>query len=174
MQPVLAQDAHAGLVNIDHYGKFRSAGTAPVREGTGAIDAGCLEREGDPCSVKAPGQHLFRANHIVRQIPCLRVRCPLRSHDGRARILSRAQAIAIAAHCRLTNTAFKTAHLAILSLLIRRVATRPSADQSKAIVPPSCAATLRCINLLPKPSGAAGAEMGGPPRSVHTITTSLS
>ena len=69
---------------------------------------------------------------------------------------------------------FQTAHFAILSLLIRRVATKPSVDQSKAIVPPSCAAMLRCTSLLPKPSSVAGAEMAGPPRSVHLIMTSSS
>jgi hypothetical protein len=49
------------------------------------------------------------------------------------------------------------------SLLIRRVTTRPSSDQSKAMVPPSWAAILRCTNLLPKPSGFVGATTGGPP-----------
>jgi hypothetical protein len=72
MEPVLPQDAHAGLVNIDHYGKFRSAGMAPVREGTEAIDAGCLGREGDPCSVKAPGQHLFPPGCQIVVSTCLR------------------------------------------------------------------------------------------------------
>lgn len=30
MEPVLPQYTKAGLVNIDHYGKFHSAGTAPM------------------------------------------------------------------------------------------------------------------------------------------------
>src|SRR4051812_724143 len=60
------------------------------------------------------------------------------------------------------------------SLLIRRVTTTPSSDQSKAIVPPSWAAILRCTNLLPKPSSFVGATTGGPPRSVHITTTSFS
>ena len=56
----LAQYTSTRLVNIDHYGKFRSARTAPVREDTEAIYVGCLGQEGDPCRVKAPNQHLFR------------------------------------------------------------------------------------------------------------------
>src|SRR5215212_7818303 len=91
--------------------------------------------------------------------------------SGSARVLSKAGVIAIGTRCRHTNDRFQTAHFASLSLLMRRVATRPSVDQSKAIVPPSCAAMLRCTNLLPKPSSVAGAEIDGPPRSVHTITT---
>ena len=59
-------------------------------------------------------------------------------------------------------------------LLIRRVTTTPSGDQSNAMAPPSCAATVRCTNLLPKPSGTEGATTGGPPRSVHITTTSSS
>jgi hypothetical protein len=42
-------------------------------------------------------------------------------------------------------------------LLIRKVTTTPSGDQSNAIAPPSCAATVRCTNLLPKPSSVDGA-----------------
>lgn len=67
-----------------------------------------------------------------------------------------------------------TIQFARRSLLIRRVPTTPSADQSKAIVPPSWAAILRCTNLLPKPSSFVGATTGGPPRSVHVTTTSSS
>src|SRR3954451_6218254 len=59
-------------------------------------------------------------------------------------------------------------------LLIRNVTTTPSSDQSKAMVPPSRAAILRCTNLLPKPSSFVGATTGGPPRSVHITTTSSS
>jgi|SoiMetStandDraft_2_1073263.scaffolds.fasta_scaffold875820_1 hypothetical protein len=33
---------------------------APVWGDTEAIYAGCLGREGDPCSVKVPNRHLFR------------------------------------------------------------------------------------------------------------------
>jgi hypothetical protein len=62
--------------------------------------------------------------------------------------------------------------LAIRSLLIRNVATNPSCDQSKTMLPPSCAAILRCTNLLPKPSSMADGTGAGPPRSVHVITTS--
>src|SRR6267142_7116175 len=58
------------------------------------------------------------------------------------------------------------------SLLMRRVATTPSSDQSNTIAPPSWAAILRCTNLLPKPSSVAGTLIGGPPRSVQVITTS--
>ena len=60
------------------------------------------------------------------------------------------------------------------SLLIRRMTTKPSSDQSKVIAPPSWAAILRCTNLLPKPSSFVGATTGGPPRSVHLTTTSSS
>ena len=59
-------------------------------------------------------------------------------------------------------------------LLIRRATTRPSCAQSNVMAPPSCAATVRCTNLLPKPSGIEGATTGGPPRSVHMTTTSSS
>ena len=60
------------------------------------------------------------------------------------------------------------------SLLIRRMTTTPSSDQSKLIAPPSWAAILRCTNWLPKPSSFVGAATGGPPRSVHLTTTSSS
>ena len=59
-------------------------------------------------------------------------------------------------------------------LLIRRATTRPSCAQSNVMAPPSCVATVRCTNLLPKPSGIEGATTGGPPRSVHMTTTSSS
>src|SRR3954470_21542124 len=60
------------------------------------------------------------------------------------------------------------------SLLMRRMITTPSSDQSKLIAPPSWAAILRCTNWLPKPSSFVGATTGGPPRSVHLTTTSSS
>jgi len=67
----------------------------------------------------------------------------------------------------------QTHQFAIRSRLMRSVTTRPSADQSKAMVPPSWALMLRWISLLPKPS-VVSADFGGPPRSVHMITTSSS
>jgi hypothetical protein len=60
------------------------------------------------------------------------------------------------------------------SLLIRRVTTKPSNDQSNAMAPPNCASTVRFTNLLPKPSSFEGATTGGPPRSVHITTISSS
>ena len=82
---------------------------------------------------------------------------------------------------RFTSTAGGTigrtegsAQFARRLLLIRKVTTTPSSDQSKAMVPPSWAAILRCTNLLPKPCSLTGAMTGGPPRSVHITTTSSS
>src|SRR6185436_2571761 len=45
---------------------------------TEAINAGCLGREGDPCNVKVPNQHLFRVIKLWGRVRAFRVRCPLR------------------------------------------------------------------------------------------------
>ena len=49
----------------------------------------------------------------------------------------------------------------------------PSSDQSNAMSPPSVD-MLRRTSRLPNPSSRAGATIGGPPRSVHRMTTSSS
>src|SRR5665213_686072 len=50
----------------------------------------------------------------------------------------------------------------------------PSALQSNVIDPPSWTVMPRLSSRLPYPPAPAGAVTGGPPRSVQTITTSLS
>src|SRR4029453_18200363 len=43
---------------------------------TEAINAGCLGREGDPCNVKVPNQHLLRVIKLWGRVRAFRVRCP--------------------------------------------------------------------------------------------------
>jgi len=61
-------------------------------------------------------------------------------------------------------------HAARRASLIRIVITTPSGGHSKAIEPRNWPVTLLASSLLPKPSGAVGAAVGGPPSSFHTIT----
>ena len=91
------------------------------------------------------------------------------SHPTCAHLLASIPHVMLAQCC-----AARGAQYARRFLLIRRATTRPSCAQSNVMAPPSCAATVRCTNLLPKPSGIEGATTGGPPRSVHMTTTSSS
>src|SRR5579864_7132216 len=54
------------------------------------------------------------------------------------------------------------------------VTIAPPSDQLCSTEPPSWEVMLRLNSLLPKPPSSSGGVTGGPPRSVQTITTSLS